>query len=146
MSVRRKLIGIVLLSVAAVNACSQEAMVPTHLAQINLAPARYDDLKSKLDAAMKDSGLSRYGAAPGLNELQGREVLYIEYRLQPSDKWAFLTATDVVKAGTVEVRVYSTVLTEQGRPTAMSRLDAVLAEFSSALRAHTAEQPSKKTN
>jgi len=147
MSLRRKLLGVALLLATAVNACSQEAMVPTHLAQISLAPARYGDLISKLDSMMKASGLSQHGAAPGLNELQGREVLYIEYRLQPSDKWAFLTATDVIKAGTVEVRVYSTVLADQqGRKDAMSRLDAVLAEFGSALKAQTVEPAAKKAN
>lgn len=93
---------------------------------------------------MKASGLSRYGAAPGLKELRGRDVLYVEYRLQQSDKWAFITATDVIKVGTVELRVYSTVLVdEQGRKDAMTRLDGVLAQFGSTLKAQPAEMHPK---
>lgn len=118
--------------------------MPTHFAQISLAPDRYGELVSKLDSAMKASGLSRFGAAPGLNELQGREVLYIAYKFQLSDKWAFIAATDVVKAGTIEMHVYSMVLAdEQGRKDAMSRLDAVLAEFGSALKVRAAEPAAK---
>jgi hypothetical protein len=129
------------------NACSQESRLPTHLAHITLVPDRYGDLVSKLDSAMKATGLSRYGAAPGLKELRGRDVLYIEYRLQQSDKWAFMTATDIVKAGAIEMRVYSTVLSdEQRRKDAMSRLDAVLAEFGSTLKAQTPEPAAKKVN
>jgi hypothetical protein len=72
----------------------------------------------------------------GLSELRGRDVLYVEYRLQRSDKWAFLTATDVVKAGTVELRVYVKVLSDtQDKKIAMSRLEAVLAEFGTTLTA-----------
>ena len=147
MNLRRMLVGVLLLSATAMNACSQESLLPTHLAQIGVEPSRYGDLITKLDLAMKSSGLSRYGAAPGLNELRGRDVLYIEYRLQQSDKWAFVTATDVIKAGTVEMRVYSTVLAdEQSRRGAMSRLESVLAEFGATLKAQSHEPAPKKTN
>ncbi|MFY0099906.1 hypothetical protein ABTQ08_20805, partial [Acinetobacter baumannii] len=88
--------------------------------QIRLDPSRYGDLVDVLDSAMKDSGLSRYGEAGGLQELRGRDVVYIGYR-QQSDKWAFITATDIIEAGTVEMRVYSTVLTDEHlRENAMS--------------------------
>lgn len=144
MSLRRMFLGGALLLSSAINACSQEARLPTHLAQIDLEPSRYGDLVSRLDSAMKASGLSRYGAAPGLKELRGRDVLYVEYRLQQSDKWAFITATDVIKVGTVELRVYSTVLVdEQGRKDAMTRLDGVLAQFGSTLKAQPAEMHPK---
>jgi hypothetical protein len=122
----------------AMNACSQETLVPTHYAQLFVVPSRYGELIEKLDSALEASGLSRYAAAPGLNELRGRDVLYAEYRLHRSEKWAFLTATDVAKAGTVELRVYATVLSDpQNRKTAMSRLSSVLAEFGATLTAKT---------
>ncbi len=141
MNLRKMLIRVLLLSATAMNACSQESLLPTHLAQISVEPTRYGDLIAKLDSAMKSSGLSRYGAAPGLNELRGRDVLYIEYRLRQSDKWAFITATDVIKAGTVEIRVYSTVLAEeQSKKGAMSRVESVLAEFGATLKLRSPDE------
>jgi hypothetical protein len=134
MYICKSFLGAALLLCAAMSGCTHEAMLPTHLAQIRLDPSRYGDLMNRLDSAMKASGLSRYGAAPGLRELRGRDVLYVAYRM-PSKKWAFITATDISKVGTVEMRVYSTVLTDGHlKEETMSRLDDVLAEFGSELK------------
>jgi hypothetical protein len=67
MNLRELLIGTCILMTAAMNACSQETMAPTHLAQISLAPSRYGELVERLDSALKASGLSRFAAAPGLS-------------------------------------------------------------------------------
>ena len=116
------------------NACSQESRLPTQVASLQLEPSRYSELIASLDAAMLSSGLARYGAAPGLNEIYGRNVLYFEYRVHSTDKWAFVTANDLVKVGVVDVRVYSTVLsTEHGRKDAMAKLAEVLAKFGASL-------------
>jgi len=146
MSTGKFFLGAAVLLSAAMSGCSQETKLPTHLAQIRLDPSRYGDLVDGLDSAMKASGLSRYGAAGGLKELRGRDVLYIGYR-QQSDKWAFITPTDIIEAGTVEMRVYSTVLTDEHlREDAMSRLDHVLAKFGSKLKAKSTEPNLKNAN
>lgn len=146
MSFRKVFLGAVVLLAMAINGCSEESKLPTHFAQIRVDPSRYGDLVDRLDSAMKLSGLSRYGAAPGLKELRGRDVLYIGYRTQ-TGKWAFITATDIIAVGTVEMRVYSTVLTdERVRKEAMSHLDGVLAEFGSKLTEQASEPNPKNAN
>lgn len=111
-----------------------EARSPTHEAALVIDPARYGELVKKFDEAMQDCGLARYGAAPGLDELRGRKVLYFEYRQHKSDNWAFVTATDLLNAGTVDIRVYETALLDvQRRKDAMARLAELLADFGVAL-------------
>lgn len=113
-------------------ACSEEprTMTPTHVAQVHLSSGQYPTLVNKLDAEMSKSGLSRFGATPGLSELHGRNVLYFEYRLNRADVWAFLVAHDVKKIGVVEVHIYSSVLKdEKARQEAISRVESVLAMF-----------------
>ena len=70
---------------SAMNACSQESRLPTQVASLQLEPSRYSELIASLDAALLSSGLARYGAAPGLNEIYGRNVLYFEYRVHSTD-------------------------------------------------------------
>lgn len=139
-----KFMTLVVLGLAmTMNACSREMqnMTPTHLAQITLASSRYGELLAKLDIEMKAVGLSRYGAAPGLNELRGRDVLYIEYRSKLSDKWTFINATDVIDVGKVEVRIYSAVIKDEKiRKDAMTRVQKVLAEYGTTLK----ERPTEK--
>lgn len=74
--------GIVLGLVLTLNACSGEmqTMTPTHVVQLNLAPSRYIEFVEKLDLEMKAIGLSRFGAAPGLKELRGRDAIYFAYK------------------------------------------------------------------
>lgn len=87
-----------------------------------------------LDAEMAVVGLSRYGAVPGLNAIKGRDVLYANYRFNLSDKSWFLSADDVQKVGTIELRVYSAAMDdEQARRKAIVRVDSVLAAFGAKL-------------
>lgn len=144
MSLRYLLRTLVLVVAMAMSACSHESMGPTHVAQINLEPSRYSELIARLDLEMKAFGLSKYGAAPGLNELVGRPVLFYVYQMRPSDKRVFLELTDVLKAGTIGVRVYSTELAdEQARRNAISRIDGVLSDFGSKLNVQVAESALK---
>ena len=131
------------------NACSGEmqTMTPTHVAQVTLSPTRYGELVAKLDVEMKAIGLSRYGAAPGLNELRNREVLFFVYQTKLSEKWAFLEGTDVIKSGTVDIRVYSQVYADEiVRKDAMSRVQKVLAEYGAGLKERPADAEKKPTN
>lgn len=145
MSLRYLLRALVLLLAMAMNACSHESMGPTHVAQINLEPSRYSELIARLDLEMKAFGLSKYGAAPGLNELVGRPVLFFVYKTSRSDKRVFLEIADVLKAGTIGVRIYSTDLAdEQARKNAITRIDEVLSDFGSRLNVQVAESVLKK--
>jgi hypothetical protein len=136
MSARKLLVSAAILFATMLNACSAPAPahVITHEAKFNLDPSQYPALVSRLDAEMAQIGLTRYGAAPGLNELKGRQVLFADYRFNLSDKWAVLTVEDVNKAGAVTAYVYLTVLKEEKtRGDAISRINSVLAAFGSTL-------------
>lgn len=144
MSLRNLLRASSLLVAIAMNACSDDSMGPTHVAQVNLEPSRYSELIARLDLEMKSFGLSKYGAAPGLNELVGRPTLFYVYKTSRSDKRVFLEIADVLKAGTIGVRVYSTDLAdEQARKNAISRIDGVLSDFGSKLNVQVAESSEK---
>lgn len=119
-------------SVLLLNSCSQETKIPTHFSEVKIKPNSYKYLIDRMDFEMRNFGLSRYGAAPGLRELRKRDVLYFEYRFRESDKWAFLTGTDIVEAGTIEIRVYSNVLTDR-KDQIIARLGVILSEFGSKL-------------
>lgn len=131
------------------NACSGEmqTMTPTHVAQVTLSPTRYGELVAKLDIEMKAVGLSRYGAAPGLKELRGREVLYFDYRFKLSDKWTFLDGIDIIKHGRIDIGVYSQFFADEiVRKDAMSRVQKVLAEYGAGLKERPADAEKKPTN
>jgi hypothetical protein len=135
------------------NACSGEmqTMAPTHVAQISLAPTRYGELVAKLDIEMKAVGLSRRGASPGLKELRGRDVLFYVYELERSNKkvfvGAFISITDIKKAGTVDMEVYSAVFADEKlKKDAMSRVQKLLAEYGAGLTERPADAEKKPTN
>jgi hypothetical protein len=121
------------------NACSQEALLPTHVTQLRIDPKKYADFVNELDVTMSAIGLARFGAAEGLNELKGRDVLYIEYRKHANDKVAFLTANDLTAVGAIDIRVYSSILPEHERIAALSRLESVLSGFDGKLVEQTKE-------
>ena len=136
MNIHRFLMVAALSFSTVLSACAARAPshVMTHEARFNLDPSRHASLVTALDAEMAQIGLSRYGAAPGINELKGRKVLVADYRFQSSDVWAFLTVHDVNEAGDIRIYVYSTVLSEKNtRHDAIFRLDAMLSKFGATL-------------
>ena len=101
--------------------------------------SRYAEFFHSLDAEMTHIGLSRYGGkSPGMSELHGRDILAFDYRFQVSDKFGFLGGQDIVKAGLIEIYVYSSVpKDDQIRAEAMTRLVAVLNSFGARLEERT---------
>jgi hypothetical protein len=134
MTIRRILLAIALGVAMITSACSGESQRPTAIAKIQIPPLKYADFVSSLDKALLKSGLTRFGAAPGLNEIYGREVFYFEYRSSANSKWAFITANDLVKVGVIELRLYSTAASlEKGREMAKEKLIEVLKAFGAEL-------------
>jgi hypothetical protein len=137
MNIRQIFVGVALSVASMVGGCTTETHLNTHVARIPLEPVRYAAFVSSLDAEMAKLGLTRYGAAPGLNEAKGRSVLFADYRFHLSDNWGFLTAHDIVKTGVIEVRVYPTVLKDERiRSEAMLRLNLFLETFGAHLIAN----------
>lgn len=83
---------------------------------------------------MLKHGLQRFAATPGLQELQGRKVLYFEYRRDADEKWAFITGTDIVRAGSLEIRVYSSALPLSQREPALADLRHIVSKHGAELR------------
>jgi hypothetical protein len=130
-----RVILVVALSAAASYACTQESRVPDYIATVVVDATQQEQLVSSLDSELKAYSLKRYGAAPGLKELAGREVLFMDYRRDLSEKWSYLTATDIIRQGVVEVRVYPEYLpTGEARDKAFIAVGKVLAQHGSKLQ------------
>jgi len=115
--------------------CTQESRVPDYTATVVVEGSRRDQFVRSLDSELLAQSLKRYGAAPGLNELAGREVLFLDYRRNMSEKWSYFTATDIVRQGVVEVRVYPEYLTTlEAREKAFVAVEKVLAQHGSKLQ------------
>ena len=116
-------------------ACTQESRVPDYIATVVVDASRQEQFVSSLDSELKAYSLKRYGAAPGLEELTGREVLFMDYRRDLSEKWSYLTATDIIRQGVFEIRVYPEYLpTREARDKAFAAVGNVLAQHGSKLQ------------
>lgn len=126
-----------------ISACSppsppQKVPPVTHVARVNIDPARYPEFLSRLDAEMASVGLSRFGGKhPVLSDLHGRDVLDFDYRFQVSDI-GFIGAQDIVKHGVIEIYVYADYIKdEKVRAEAFTRLEAALNAFGAKLEIRT---------
>ena len=102
-------LAILLLSMSFLGACDVpvKSQVPSHVAEFTMSTRDYPTLLAALDATAESYALARFDAAPGLDELHGREVLFATY--EATDKIEFrgvLTVTDVKAPGEVLLRVY----------------------------------------
>ena len=122
------------------SACKQEARAPAFIASVSIAQSEQDEFVSSLDDALLKYSLKRFGAAPGLRELKGRDVLYINYRRELSDKWTYLAATDIVRQGVIEVHLYPEYFeSAETRDSAFRSVQRLLAKYGSKLQ----QNPSK---
>ena len=132
-SVSRLALTAAALSVCA--SCSSESLAPTYEAKFALEAKRHPELVAELDGALKAYGLQRFGAAPGLNEVRNREVLYVEYRPDRASKWAYLTASDIAVQNVIQLRIYPEVLqTSSHKADALTSIQAVLTRYGAALQ------------
>ncbi|HRQ63965.1 MAG TPA: hypothetical protein PKZ76_03730 [Xanthomonadaceae bacterium] len=103
------LLAFLLMSVSGLGACDMKrgAQVPSHVAEFAVATSEYPELMAELDSTAASFELKRIGAAPGLNELHGREVLFAAYEVQDrKERRGALTVTDIKAPGRVLLRVY----------------------------------------
>lgn len=99
-------ISIAMLVVAVVLSGCGEKWPPTQVAVVKLQPERYGEFVSAMDAAMQQHGLRKFPAAPGLDELMKRPVLFYEYKQDPSQAMGFLVVTDVEGVAKIRVNVF----------------------------------------
>ncbi|MEQ1662376.1 MAG: hypothetical protein ABL877_06750 [Thiobacillus sp.] len=86
---------------------------PSHAAEFRMPTADYPALLSELDDLASKLQLRRYNAAPGLNELHGREVLFAAYgKGDPKLQSAALNVMDIDGPGKVLVWVYDDHFTD----------------------------------
>lgn len=97
-----------LLPLALLGACDEpNSQVPSHRAEFMMSTADYPALMIALDDVAAAYRLKRFGAAPGLDELIGRKVLFADYRTRIEDWRAALSVTDVKEQGRMLLRVYA---------------------------------------
>lgn len=80
---------------------------PSHQSELMMSSDNYPQLLLALDNVAASFQLERFGAAPGLNELKGREVLYVAYGTNSGGWRIALTITDVNAPGRLLLHVYS---------------------------------------
>lgn len=128
--VRTLHMSIAMLVVAAVLSGCGEKWPPTQVAVVNLQPERYGQFVSAMDAAMQQHGLTKFPAAPGLDDLRKRPVLFYLYKRDPSEKKLFLTMTDIEGVSTIKVDVFGQYFPDaQARQGATTSVRAVVERF-----------------
>lgn len=103
------LAAILFMATPSLGACDVKvkSQTPSHTTELSVATSEYRELVAAFDMIADGFGLKRLGAAPGLNELYGREVLFWTYEVQDrAERRGALTVTDVKAPGTVLLRVY----------------------------------------
>lgn len=103
------LVAILFMTTPSLGACDVKvrSQTPSHTTEFSVATSDYTELMAAFDMIAEGFGLKRVGAAPGLNELHGREVLFWTYEVQDrTERRGALTVTDVKAPGTVLLRVY----------------------------------------
>lgn len=112
------LVVILLMSVSGLGACDVKVkqQAPSHVAEFTMATSDYPALMAEFDAVAESFDLVRKRAAPGLNELHGREVLFAAYEVQDrEERRGALTVTDVLGPEKVLVRVYADGFSDAGK-------------------------------
>ncbi len=93
--------------------CSDDKSAPSHAAKIHLQAEGHGEFLQNLDRGLADKGFKRVGAAPGLNELKGRPVLFAAYVRNPQRPRIVMDATDVKVANEIEIRFYKSEIADQ---------------------------------
>ncbi len=128
------------LCLVGVVACSPQKKAPrgpTHAAQIVLPQSQYGALLSAFDAEMTRFGLTRYGAAPGLSKLSGRDVLLAAYQDKAKSKTAAaLDMSDLRQAGHVEIFANANYFSAepQTRDDFLAAVNRVIAPYGASLK------------
>lgn len=103
---------------------------PTQVAVVKLQPERYGEFVSAMDAAMQQHGLTKFPAAPGLDDLMKRPVLFYEYKQDQSQAMGFLVVTDVEGVAKIRVNVFGQYFPDaQARQGATTSVRAVVERF-----------------
>ena len=105
------LLAILLLPLGILEACDHpivpaKSQVPSHQAEFVMATADYPKLLSALDGAAASFRLKRFGAAPGLDAVKGRKVLFAGYKTDIEDWRAALDVHDLKAPGKVLLSVF----------------------------------------
>lgn len=105
----------ILMSICGVGACDVsnsrnlpvKSQVPSHVSEFMMPLGDYSELLEAFDSTGAQFGLKRFGAAPGLKELHGREVLFAAYEIQTEKgRRGVLDVMDVKGPGKILVWVY----------------------------------------
>lgn len=84
-----------------------KSQVPTHMAEFTILPSDYPKLLALLDGMSEPFALKRVGAAAGLKELYGREVLFAAYESKDPKEWrGALEINDIRGPGKIVLRLY----------------------------------------
>lgn len=106
----KQLLGaIFLILVSGVGACDVKvkSQVPSHVAEFTMSTHDYPELIAALDAIAVPFGLKRVNAAPGLDELHGRKVLFAAYEAKDPNEWrGALEVNDIYGPERILLRVY----------------------------------------
>lgn len=79
---------------------------PSLMGVVRVDPSEYQNMLISLDEETRKFNMQRKSAAPGLNQLIGRKVLFHAYTLNETNKYPFVI-TDVKKEGMIEFEMYS---------------------------------------
>ncbi|WP_194756337.1 hypothetical protein [Aliidiomarina indica] len=135
---QRIFVAIIFLTMASLGGCDVKtnSQTASHTAEFNVATSDYEDIITALDMVAERFGLIRLGAAAGLNDLYGREVLFWTYEVQDRhERRGALTVTDVKAPGTVLVRVYEDGFSDSEKGTRfVKEVSDVVDQFGGTLR------------
>ena len=87
--------------------CAAKYQKPSHLAEVDLSINRSQEVINTFDRDLESFGLKRFAAAPGLNELQGRDVIFGVYKTDAKSQKAALEITNIKVANRLEVFIYT---------------------------------------
>lgn len=110
------------------------SQVPSHQAEFMMSTEDYPELMNALDGVTASFRLKRFGAATGLDELKGREVLFALYGTDIGELQAALDVTDVKDPGKVLLSVYADYFDEpEQRRRFVSNIAAITHRFGGTL-------------
>lgn len=134
----RIFLAVILFSISVLGACDVpvKSQFPSHVAQFEMKPDDYSKLISAMDAVADPFALKRVGAAPGLEELHGREVLFAAYEPKDPGEWrGALEVNDLYGPGQVLVRVYGDYFDDPDqRAQFVAEVHAIVRRFGGTLR------------
>lgn len=111
----RFVVATMLLSMSFLGACDVpvKSQVPSHVAEFTMPTRDYPRLLAAFDAIAETFRLKRFNAAPGLDELHGRDVMFAAYEAtDKTERRGVLEVNDLYGAGKVLIRVYDDGVTD----------------------------------